>query len=196
MTKIVMKKQPLQSRAKASCDAILEATAQVLLADGLSKVTTNHIADRAGVSIGTLYQYFPSKEAILAELINQMRGDMLQDLSDAQQTSAGQPLGGVVEAFIIASLRHHERNPKLAELLERAEGVLPLEDRTQALKQQIHALVASTLAQHAVPTPEIAARDLSAMVSAMAEQAINAKETDFDAIAARCIRAAKGYLGV
>ena len=59
---------PQQARAGASVDAILDATLQLLEADGLDRLTTNHIAARAGVSIGTIYQYFPDKKAILAAL--------------------------------------------------------------------------------------------------------------------------------
>ncbi|MEM7018835.1 MAG: TetR/AcrR family transcriptional regulator [Pseudomonadota bacterium] len=63
-----MRKQPVQSRAHATVDAILEAAARVLIDDGYSAANTNHIAERAGVSIGSLYEYFPGKEAIFTEL--------------------------------------------------------------------------------------------------------------------------------
>lgn len=56
---------PKQARAKATCAAIFEATAQIVEAEGEARLNTNLIAERAGVSIGTLYQYFPNKQAIL-----------------------------------------------------------------------------------------------------------------------------------
>ena len=58
------RKTPLQARSTASVEAIMQATIQVLLKDGKVKLTTTRIADRAGVSVGTLYQYFPNKQAI------------------------------------------------------------------------------------------------------------------------------------
>lgn len=64
----IMKKRPKQQRAKATVDAIIEAATQLLLEVGYTAVTTNHIAERAGVSIGSLYEYFPAKESIYAEL--------------------------------------------------------------------------------------------------------------------------------
>lgn len=61
---------PKQARAKATYNAILEATARILEAHGEARLNTNLIADTAGVSIGTLYQYFPNKTAILIALAN------------------------------------------------------------------------------------------------------------------------------
>ena len=63
-----MRKIPRQSRARASVDDVLEAAAQVLEASGEAGFNTNAVAERAGVSIGTLYRYFPDKQAILQAL--------------------------------------------------------------------------------------------------------------------------------
>lgn len=62
------RRQPRQSRARFTCDAILTATAQILETQGEAALTTNAIAERAGVSVGSLYQYFPNKDAILIEI--------------------------------------------------------------------------------------------------------------------------------
>src|SRR5258708_24007256 len=59
------RKSPVQARSAASGDAILEATIQVLLHVGKERLTTTRVALRAGVSVGTLYQYFPNKSALL-----------------------------------------------------------------------------------------------------------------------------------
>ena len=59
------RKSPVQARSAASVDAILEATIQVLLGVGKERLTTTKVALRAGVSVGTLYQYFPNKSALL-----------------------------------------------------------------------------------------------------------------------------------
>lgn len=63
-----MKKDPAQARSKATVEAILTAAARILLDVGYDKASTNKIADMAGVSIGSLYEYFPGKEAIFAEI--------------------------------------------------------------------------------------------------------------------------------
>ena len=62
------RKSPVQARSTASVEAILDATIQVLLAVGIERLTTTRVALRAGVSVGTLYQYFPNKSALLFRL--------------------------------------------------------------------------------------------------------------------------------
>jgi AcrR family transcriptional regulator len=63
------RKMPSQKRSRVTVDAIFEATIQVLLSRGFEKLTTIEIAQRAGVSVGTLYQYYPNKAALLAALV-------------------------------------------------------------------------------------------------------------------------------
>ncbi len=62
----IQRRSPKQARSRATCDAILEAASQILERDGAGGFNTNSVAERAGVSIGTLYQYYPDKTAILA----------------------------------------------------------------------------------------------------------------------------------
>ena len=64
------RKSPRQARAKATVDAIVEATTQVLLEEGYDQFTTARAAERAGVSVGSLYQYFPNKAALVSAMID------------------------------------------------------------------------------------------------------------------------------
>ncbi len=66
--KIVPRKAPSQERSKQKVNQILEAAKQLLASDGLEKLTNNHIAKAAGMSVGSLYQYFPNKQAIIYRL--------------------------------------------------------------------------------------------------------------------------------
>ena len=59
------RKTPIQTRAAVTVDAISEATIQVLLKQGVNRLTTTRVAERAGVSVGTLYQYYPNKQSLL-----------------------------------------------------------------------------------------------------------------------------------
>lgn len=70
-TSVKMRKNAKQARAKQSVSAILEATTQLLEHSEIDRISTNHIAERAGVSIGTLYQYFPNKTAIFVAIAEQ-----------------------------------------------------------------------------------------------------------------------------
>jgi len=87
------RRTPRQPRSEATVDAILEAGFQLLEADGIEALTTNHIAERAGVSVGTLYQYFRGKQAILAALA-QRRAAAARDRI-AELVIAGPEIGTV-----------------------------------------------------------------------------------------------------
>ncbi len=76
------RRQPNQQRARATVDAILEAAEKVIQRKGYADTTTNHIAAVAGVSVGSLYQYFPRKEAIVAAMLENAvvsAGDVLRE---------------------------------------------------------------------------------------------------------------------
>ena len=64
----LLRKNPIQRRSKATVEAVLEAGARLLLTIGYDKASTNKIAEKAGISIGSLYEYFPGKDAIFAEI--------------------------------------------------------------------------------------------------------------------------------
>jgi AcrR family transcriptional regulator len=76
----IMRKQPVQKRAQLTIDAIFEATSQIVDREGVSDLTTNKIAAKAGFSVGTLYQYFSSKEAIFRAMAQHSRALVLREL--------------------------------------------------------------------------------------------------------------------
>ncbi len=77
------RREPTQERALRTIDAIFGATAQIVEGEGAAALNTNKIAAKAGVSIGTLYQYFPSKEAILLAMIDRQRSRVLEKMAVA-----------------------------------------------------------------------------------------------------------------
>lgn len=100
---ISSRKQPRQARSNDLVAAILEAAAQVLKLEGAARFTTARVAERAGVSIGSLYQYFPNKAAILFRLQRdewQQTGAMLCDILQAPRSPPLQRLRTLVHAFI------------------------------------------------------------------------------------------------
>ena len=74
-------KQPAQERSRQTVEALIEATELVLVEEGWDKITTNHVAERAGVSIGTLYQYFANKEALVGLLLEQYLEEQFAELA-------------------------------------------------------------------------------------------------------------------
>ena len=79
------RKWPVQARSEATVSALFEASIQVLLAAGYRKLTTTRVAERAGVSVGTLYQYFPNRQALIICVIERY----LEDIVSANQTLRG-----------------------------------------------------------------------------------------------------------
>ena len=117
--KLNPRKKPSQSRSRFTVDQILEAAAQVFAAKGYAGGTTNHIARRAGVSVGSLYQYFPNKEAILVALVEQhmtAASRSLQAMMD-QALEEGWDLDVMIERFVRVTVALHTAAPKLHHVL-------------------------------------------------------------------------------
>lgn len=194
IAKLTPRRRPRQGRSRHTVDAILTAAEHILLRSGLKGFNTNAVAERAGVSIGSLYQFFPGKEAILATLVRDMRRDMLSDLVAASEAHRMDDLHQKIGALVDASLKHHLRAPELTDVLEQAEAQLPMDAETQALKSNMFKIVVGVLQNYDVGQPEIVAQDLVAMCHGMVDAAIVAGERDFDAISARLRRAASSYV--
>lgn len=104
------RKSPRQARSSATVAAIHEATFQVLLVDGIGKLTTTRVAERAGVSVGTMYQYFPHKQSLLYAVLDQYLEHVVLAVEEACERHAGAPLAemtnGLVQSYLDAKLRH------------------------------------------------------------------------------------------
>lgn len=111
------RKTPVQARSKLTVSAILEATAQVLVSRGFDKTTTDAIAERAGVSIGTLYQYFPNKEVLIDALIKAHVEDLFTTIDAALSRCESASLDETLQALIRAGLDAHRVNPALHKVL-------------------------------------------------------------------------------
>src|SRR5688572_13730861 len=111
------RKRPQQRRSRVTIDAIFEATIQVLLASGVEKVTTIQIADRAGVSIGSLYQYFPNKRALMAAVVKR-HVSQVADATVAACTSAhGKTIAEMCATMMSAFVDAKTRRPDVSRAL-------------------------------------------------------------------------------
>lgn len=106
------KKIPKQARAKATVNAIIQASAQLLVEDGYAGLTTNGVAERAGVSIGSVYEYFPGKEAIVAavatQLVEAMLGEMQAALQRAELLEFEAAMRHWIQSLYEISLAEHQ----------------------------------------------------------------------------------------
>ncbi|MFO0710268.1 MAG: TetR/AcrR family transcriptional regulator [Sandaracinus sp.] len=111
------RKAPRQARARATFEAILDATARILVTRGYDALTTNHVAARAGVSIGTLYEWFPGKDALVAGVVDRHLA-RAEDVLDALVGELA-PLAVVASLEALAArmaeamVRLHEDEPRL-----------------------------------------------------------------------------------
>ena len=140
------RKTPTQRRAVETCAAIVEAAARILETGDADALNTNRIAERAGVSIGTLYQYFPDKHAILVALIRREREGLLTELRAIRESGEG-----VLQQMVDASIRHQFARPKLAGALEHIEVAFALGEEADEMARDIASISAGLLARRFGP---------------------------------------------
>lgn len=129
MTTRGRRRRPRQERSKATVEAILEAVTRILKADGASAVTTNRVATVAGVSVGTLYQYFSSKEAIFHALHEREFQRLVVRMRAALSATEGANLEVLTDAVIDAIVEARLADPELHRLLAHT---VPRQTDTQA----------------------------------------------------------------
>ncbi len=111
------RKQPSQERSRQTVDALLQGAARVLMRDGYDRASTNRIAEEAGVSIGSLYQYFPTKEALVAALIEREVESQFHVVSSRLAEVMDAPLETAVRELVEAVVDAHRLHPKLHRVL-------------------------------------------------------------------------------
>jgi AcrR family transcriptional regulator len=106
-----------QERSRATVDALIAATARILVQDGFDKTSTNRIAEVAGVSVGSLYQYFPNKEALVAAVVERHQQDIMQTVRGELAAVLAQPVENAVRKLVAVAVRAHRVDPKLHRVL-------------------------------------------------------------------------------
>jgi AcrR family transcriptional regulator len=135
------RKRPRQDRAKATVEAILDATAHVLVKQGYERTTTNRIAERAGVSVGSLYQYFPNKQALVAALIDRHCEEIMVIVQAKLVEVADAPLRKATRAVVDAMLEAHQVEPELHKVLTEQVPAVGRMKRLREVSRQVEALV-------------------------------------------------------
>lgn len=114
------RKTPRQARALVTLDAIFEATLQVLIAEGPQRLTTTRVAQRAGVSVGTMYQYFPQKQALIYALNERYLDRLAEEIETTCGAQKGAPLDQMIEALIGTYWRLKTERPDVTKALYRS----------------------------------------------------------------------------
>jgi AcrR family transcriptional regulator len=189
------RKTPTHPRAERTVAAILEAAAQVLERDGLEGFNTNAVAERAGVSIGSLYQYFPGKDALTLALMNRENDRFLAEAVMALDQSSG---AEALKSFVGACVRQQLVRPELARLLD-VEQARPALRKEAGGAADLGDILLQIIGRADVPRqarPELAAVDVLAIVRGMTDTAGERGESDVADLQNRIEPAVFGYLGM
>jgi AcrR family transcriptional regulator len=195
------RKAPRQQRSRETVAAILDATARVLVRHGYAGTNTNRVAEAAGVSVGSLYQYFPSKESLVAALHERHARELLAVLDEVVASAPHRSFDATVRALIHGILEAHLVDPALHRVLEGEvpeldcfEGVTDLD---AAIFAKGRALLALHRARIAPPNLDLAAHVVMRIVDGLVHAAvIDAPDGQSPRTLEREIeRAVLGYLG-
>jgi AcrR family transcriptional regulator len=191
------RKAPRQARARATHDAILEAAIQIIAGGGLSAFNTNAVAQRAGVSIGSLYQYFGNKDALMVALIHRQQQSQLASVARAVGSIVNTDLAATIRVTVRAAMQHHRDNSLLASAIDHEEARLPLDAELTGYLHRGGELVRGLLAHHAAEIGDVdvdrAVITLPALVRAATDSWANRSPPMLDVAEDEAVRAVLGY---
>lgn len=195
--RIKPRKQPLQQRSRETVAVILEAAARVLEERGLEGFNTNAVAERGGISIGSVYQYFPNKDALTLALIARFEASLLEKVRDGIAASAGRNLSASLNLLIRAQLEAHAERASLNRILETEEDRLRPTSADSSAATELNALVGALLARHRTEigrsVDDDTIEDLIVITRAMVDHALQ-QDLSRQAASRRILRAIEGYL--
>lgn len=140
------RKKPRQARAAFTVDAIFEATIQVLVAEGPDQLTTTRVAERAGVSVGTLYQYFPHKQALFYALNERYLSSLADRVEGACRARHGAPVGRMVADLVTTYWAAKMERPEVTRALYRSVVELDNDALITDFARRVDAATAAMLA--------------------------------------------------
>jgi AcrR family transcriptional regulator len=141
------RKQPVQRRSTATVTAILDATIQVLTAIGKERLTTTRVAQRAGVSVGTLYQYFPNKRSLLQAALRRHLVSVTEALERACELNRNEPICAMVTAIVETFFRAKMKEPRVSLALyavsSDVDGIRILEELRERTEKALTSVLAT-----------------------------------------------------
>src|SRR5581483_5981039 len=191
------RKLPLQERSRETVAVILEAAARILEEQGFEGYNTNAVAERGGVSVGSVYQYFPNKDAMTLALIARFENEIVEAVHTAAVASEGKDLRTSLKLLVGGLLQAHEGRANLNRILETEEARLrPASSETSAalhLKKSIASLLAQRTGELGTRVDAAAIDDIIVITRAMVDDALH-KDVSRSVASRRILRAIEGYL--
>lgn len=151
------RKRPRQARATATLDAIFEATIQILVLEGPARLTTTRVAERAGVSVGTMYQYFPHKQALFYAVNERYLDVLAGKIEVACLAEHGAPIAQMVEALVTTYWNAKTERPDVTRALYRSVVEIDNGPLLEAFVRRVDAATAAMFAS----APDAAFADLA-----------------------------------
>lgn len=141
----IQRRTPVQERARATVEVLLEATAQVLVEVGYARLSTNRVAKRAGVSVGSLYQYFSDKDALVEALARRVTERQVEVIVGRLSVADDEPLASVVDGLIRGIVESKRIEPELALALATEVPRQGRLDTERAMLQRLCEVVSAAL---------------------------------------------------
>lgn len=198
------RKRASQDRSRATVDALVEATARILVREGFDKASTNRIAEEAGVSIGSLYQYYPGKEALVVAVIDRHNRELMAVVREALADVAALPVADAVRRLVAVAIAAHRIDPRLHRVIAEQIPRTGQLENVEAFNRETFALFRNYLEQH---RDEIRAIDLELAAymcvtsiealthNAVLHRADFASDEAYATLADEATRLIVGYLG-
>ncbi len=192
------RRKPRQERSRITVNAIVEAAARVFTARGFARASTNMIAERAGVSVGSLYQYFPDKLALLRAVHDRHLQTLMTKMTAACRAPAP-TLAAALRAIITVAVEHHRTEAPLVRVfarhLSRETGAPPV-DPPRAFHRALRELLVTHRAELRIADHELALFVLKNLARSMLRAAVEQRPTDLanGAIGRELLATALGFL--
>jgi AcrR family transcriptional regulator len=194
------RKTPEQDRSRATVEAIVDAAAHILVKHGYDAFTTNRVAEGAGVSIGSLYQYFPNKDALLSELMRRHVADIERGVEEMAAHAMTAPLAEVIRAGIQQNVQSHLIDPELHRVLSEEVPRLGSLDWkvafTERMEARVRAMLEARRAEIVVGDIDLAVYVVTRTVEAVVHNAVGQQPRALTsgALAEELTRMLIGYL--
>ena len=174
------RKSPVQARSSASVEAILDATIQVLLGVGKERLTTTRVATRAGVSVGTLYQYFPNKSALLRAALRRHLEHMREAMREVIPGLEGRPVEEMMATMAAAFLAAKMREPKTGVALYAVSADVDGFSVAREISDELQGMVVALLktAKERVAQPEAVASVLLGAMGRVSRRLVESKDPE------------------
>lgn len=180
-TALQPRKTPVQTRSAASVEAILQATLQVLVAVGRERLTTTRVALRAGVSVGTLYQYFPNKSSLLRACLKRHMDAVGQAVERACEEHRDDGLlemaTALIDAYLEAKMRSVRASAALYSVSSDADGAAISKAASERARRAV-AGVFGTAKEGLTKDPEVVATVFLAALNGVSRRVLEAKSPE------------------